>query len=337
MMKRSGILPLLLTVLALALLTGCAAKEEVVDLDAIGECYGPAVGLGALLDDVVPMEFVRLAATDGVLTPSAPGKAVNENSSAVVDYSNAKDGYIMVKWKAGGTAKLKVLIKGPTAGKGVYDSYQYNLRTDGEYEVFPLSDGSGKYTVGVYKNTSGTQYATVLTANIDVKLSDEFAPFIRPSQYVSYTSGSEAVKKAAEVCAGVTDNLEKVEKVYTYVVNNVTYDKAKAKTVKSGYLPNVDTTLKTKKGICFDYAALMSAMLRSQNVPVKLIVGYTGSVYHAWINVYSEKDGWVEGKIYFDGKQWKLMDPTFASSGKQSDQIMEYIGKGENYSAKYQY
>ena len=81
----------------------------------------------------------------------------------------------------------------------------------------------------------------------------------------------------------------------------------------------------------------MSAMLRSQGVPVKLIVGYAGDVYHSWINVYSEKDGWIEGKIYFDGKQWKLMDPTFASSGNSSDAIMEYIGNGSNYSAKYQY
>ena len=336
-MKRIGIPGFFLAALALALLVGCAAKEETVDLDATGACHGPAVGLGALLDDGVPLQFVRLAAVDGVLTPTAPGKAVQENGSAVIDYSNARDGYIMVKWKAGGTPKLKVLIKGPTAGKGVYDSYQYNLRADGEYDVLPLSDGSGKYSVGVYKNTSGTQYATVLTASIDVKLSDEFAPFLRPNQYVSYTSGSATVKKAAEVCDGAADNLAKVEKVYTHVVNNVSYDKAKAKTVKSGYLPDVDATLSTGKGICFDYAALMSAMLRSQNVPVKLVVGYTGSVYHAWINVYSETEGWIEGKIYFDGKEWKLMDPTFASSGKQSDQIMEYIGNGSNYSAKYQY
>ena len=284
------------------------------------------------------LKFVRLAeTTNTVLMPAAPGKDVKQNSSAVIDYSNAKDGYVMVMWKGGGTPKLKVLIKGPNAGKGVYDSYQYNLRPDGNYDVFPLSDGSGKYTVGVYKNTSGTQYATVLTASMDVKLSNEFTPFLRPNQYVTYNAGSETVKKAAEICAEAADNLSKVEKVYDYVVNNVIYDKVKAKTVASGYLPDVDKTLSTKKGICFDFAALMSAMLRSQNVPTKLVVGYTGGVYHAWINVWSETEGWIEGKIYFDGKQWKLMDPTFASSGKQSDQIMEYIGKGENYSAKYQY
>ena len=172
---------------------------------------------------------------------------------------------------------------------------------------------------------------------MSVSLSDEFAPFIRPNQYVTYSSDSAAVAKAAELCAGLTDNLEKVEAVYTFVVNNTVYDKEKAQTVQSGYLPNVDETLATGKGICFDYAALMSAMLRSQGVPVKLVVGYTGSAYHAWISVYSQNEGWVEGKIYFDGQTWKLMDPTFASSANSSDSIMEYIGNGSNYSAKYLY
>ena len=323
--------------MVLPLLSGCAAREELVELDAISECGGPAVDLGALSDNWVPMATMVPLAAKGVAAPTAPGTAKKDCSSAVIDYSNAKDGYIMVKWTAGGSDRIKVLIKGPTAGKGVYDNYQYNLNTAGDFEALPLSDGSGKYTVGVYKNAGGSKYATVLTASIDVKLTDELTPFVRPNQYVAYTGSSEAVAKAAEVCAGAGDNLAMVEAVYTYVVNNVTYDKIKAKTVPSGYLPNVDETLKTKKGICFDYAALMSAMLRSQGVPVKLIVGYAGDVYHSWINVYSEKDGWIEGKIYFDGKQWKLMDPTFASSGNSSDAIMEYIGNGSNYSAKYQY
>ena len=92
-----------------------------------------------------------------------------------------------------------------------------------------------------------------------------------------------------------------------------------------------------KKGICFDYAALMAAMLRSQGVPIKLVVGYTGKQCHAWVNVWSETEGWVEGMIYFNGEIWNLMDPTFASSGKQSKTIMEYIGNGKNYQEKYLY
>ena len=81
----------------------------------------------------------------------------------------------------------------------------------------------------------------------------------------------------------------------------------------------------------------MSAMLRSQNIPTKLVVGYTGTAYHAWISTYTTKSGWVEGVIFFDGTTWKLMDPTFASSGKSSDAIMKYIGDGKNYTEKYLY
>ena len=317
-----------------ALLAGCggqSAQTPAAEPEApMSEGAEPEVDLGALLDEAVPLGDAPAMST--VLKTSAPGTAVKENSSTVIDYSNAKDGYVMVKWLSGSGPRIKVLVKGPS---GV--TYQYNLRQDGQYDAFPLSDGNGGYTVGVYKNTSGTKYSTVLTASLTATLADEFAPFVRPNQYVNFTEGSAAVKKAAELCKGVTDNLAKVEKIYSYVVNHVVYDYDKAATVQSGYLPNVDDTLATGKGICFDYAALMSAMLRSQGVPVKLVVGYTGDVYHAWISVYSEKDGWIEGKIYFDGKVWKLMDPTFASGGKNSTEILNYIGNGANYSAKYLY
>ena len=95
--------------------------------------------------------------------------------------------------------------------------------------------------------------------------------------------------------------------------------------------------LSAKKGICFDYAALMAGMLRSQNVPCKLVVGYAGTAYHAWINVWTEESGWIDGAIFFDGSSWQRMDPTFASSAGRSDWIMKYIGDGENYTAKYLY
>ena len=94
--------------------------------------------------------------------------------------------------------------------------------------------------------------------------------------------------------------------------------------------------LQAKKGICFDYAALMTAMLRSQGIPSKLVVGYAGTTYHAWISVWTEENGWVDGAIFFDGHIWKRMDPTFASSGNRSDEIMDYIEHGD-YIAKYLY
>jgi transglutaminase-like putative cysteine protease len=81
----------------------------------------------------------------------------------------------------------------------------------------------------------------------------------------------------------------------------------------------------------------MAGMLRSQGVPCKLVIGYAGEAYHAWISVYVEGEGWVEGVVYFNGTSWERMDPTFASSSKESKAIMKYIGNGKNYSAKYFY
>ena len=124
---------------------------------------------------------------------------------------------------------------------------------------------------------------------------------------------------------------------YNYVVKNISYDSKKASSVTSGYLPVLDNVLKEKKGICFDYASLMTGMLRSQGVPCKMIFGYAGSAYHAWISVWTESSGWVDGAIFFNGTSWQRMDPTFASSGNQSSSIMSYIGNGKNYTAKYLY
>ena len=143
--------------------------------------------------------------------------------------------------------------------------------------------------------------------------------------------------KAAELVQNKSGDFEKMKAVYEFVVNNFTYDTQLAETVKSGYLPVVDDVLAARKGICFDYAAVMAAMLRSQNIPCKLVVGYAGTVYHAWINVYITGTGWIEKAIYFDGKSWTLMDPTFASNANSSASIMKYISNGSNYTQKYAY
>lgn len=154
---------------------------------------------------------------------------------------------------------------------------------------------------------------------------------------VNFTENSAAVSLAQQVTSGAADEIGKVKAVYEYVVGNMNYDYAKAQSVQSGYLPNVDQVLASKTGICFDYAAVMTAMLRSQDIPTKLVVGYTGDVYHAWVDVYIKEMGWVDNFIYFDGVSWKLMDPTFASSGGNTDAVKQYIGDGANYRSKYSY
>lgn len=282
-------------------------------------------------DEAVALSSGTKAALSYVVTPKASGKNVKENDDMIIDYSNVSDGYVMVKYKKSTSVKIKSQVKGP---KGVV--YTYNL-TPKKWATFPLTEGNGKYYVYVYRNVKGNMYASVGAHDFNVHMDDTMAPFKSPNQYVDYTSKSLCVKKAAKLCKGTTKEMSKVKKIYNWTLSYFKYDKKKAKTVKSGYLPNLDKVYKAKKGICFDYASTMVAMLRSQKVPAKLVIGYAGKVYHAWINVYTKKTGWVTGAIYFDGKNWNLMDPTFADSGNSSKEIMDYISNGANYTEKYVY
>ena len=107
--------------------------------------------------------------------------------------------------------------------------------------------------------------------------------------------------------------------------------------MKSDYLPVLDQVLAEKKGICSDYAAVMTAMLRSQGIPCKLVVGYLKTESHAWISIWTEETGWVDGNIYFDGTSWKRMDPTVASSRGHTQSAVDYIGNDANYTSNYYY
>ena len=179
-------------------------------------------------------------------------------------------------------------------------------------------------------------YALALSQDISVTISDEFKPFLYPNQYVWFSSDDEAVKYGEKLSDSSSGDLDYVEKVYLYITENITYDDALAASVTPGYLPDIDTTLQTKKGICFDYASLMAAMLRSQGIPTKLVVGYSGDAYHAWISVYLKETGWVDKIIEFNGKSWTLMDPTLAANNSRSS-VQKYIGDGSNYTVKYSY
>lgn len=331
LLKKRVLALLLLFVMALS---GCATSVEYTDTSSDETEEQDAWVDSVTLEEVdLEEEAVALAASPAIpdtMQPVASGTAVKSCDKAIIDYSNIQDGYVMVKYTASTTQRLKAQVKGPTT------TYTYNL-TAGKWETFPLSDGNGSYQVIVYENVSGTKYSTVTSVSFQVTLTDEFAPFLRPNQYVDYSVAVNTVAKAAELTAGKTDALSKVQAIYEFVVKNITYDKQLAATVQSGYLPVLDTVLAKKTGICFDYAALMTGMLRSQGVPCKLVVGYAGTAYHAWISVWSDETGWVEGVIYFDGTTWQRMDPTFASSANQSASIMQYIGDGKNYTVKYLY
>lgn len=267
--------------------------------------------------------------TPVVLVPEAPGAAIYGNDLVSIDASNASEGYICVTY-FGTSPKVKLQITCPNA-----TTYTYNL-TDNNMQVFPLTKDSGTYTVGAFENITGTEYSTCFRGDIPVTISNEFGPYLYPNQYVNFNADCECIGVAEELAYTADTDLEVVSNVYNYMIENIVYDSELANSVESGYLPSPDRTLTSKKGICLDYACLMSSMLRSQRIPTHLEVGYASTAYHAWISVYLSDIGWVNGIVEFDGQSWELMDPTFAASAS-SDELKEFIGDGSNYDVKYTY
>ena len=268
--------------------------------------------------------------TPKVLTPSADGVTVYQNDFASIDASNTSQGYVMVKYN-GTNEKVKLQITCPDQS-----CYTYLISDRGAYDTFPLTAGNGSYTLQVLENVAGDTYTVSLTQSINVSIEDEFLPFLYPNQYVNFHADSQAVSKGSDLAKDTYSDLDVVQNIYNYVIKNISYDTEKAQNVSYGYVPDVDDTLSSKKGICFDYAALMTSMLRSQNIPTKLEVGYSGDAYHAWISTYIDDKGWVDDIIQFDGDTWQIMDPTLAATNN-SAAVKKYVGDGSHYVVKYTY
>ena len=268
--------------------------------------------------------------TPKVLTPSADGVTVYQNDFASIDASNTSQGYVMVKYN-GTNEKVKLQITCPDQS-----CYTYLISDRGAYDTFPLTAGNGSYALQVLENVAGDTYTVSLAQSINVSIEDEFLPFLYPNQYVNFHTDSKAVSKGSDLAKDTYSDLDVVQNIYNYVIKNISYDTAKAQNVSYGYVPDIDDTLSSKKGICFDYAALMTSMLRSQNIPTKLEVGYSGDAYHAWISTYIDDKGWVDDIIQFNGDTWQIMDPTLAATN-DSAAVKKYVGDGSHYVVKYTY
>ena len=259
--------------------------------------------------------------------PDEVALPIVDASDLEIDTSHASDGYVVAHASSSTRLKLQV-SKGDT-------TYNYDLQNNGTPEVFPVNMGDGNYLFRVMKNTDGNNYVELTHAEADIALSSEFAPFLIPNQFCDYSATSACVAKARELTAGVENQGEAVKAVCEYIVANVAYDTGKARelSASTGYVPDPDSTLASGAGVCFDYASLGAAMLRSQGIPTKIVTGYVspGDLYHAWIMVYID-GSWHTAKFSVNPDTWSRVDLTFAASGST-----EFTGDGANYTDRYVY
>lgn len=268
----------------------------------------------------------------GSFTPQFRSAEFSKNAAEsdgvnFIDLSHVEEGYIGAAAENENRLKLQVACGDM--------SYNYDLPGTGEPIIVPVNMEGGSYTVRIMQNTTADRYVELFTAQTNITLADEFAPYVRPNVFCNYTKDSACVQLANELCAGAENESAAFDAIYDYISTSIAYDHNKADQLASvtGYVPNPDETLATASGICFDYASLTAAMLRSQGIPTKILTGYVSpdNIYHAWDMIYIN-GSWVSLHISAQPGQWARADMTFAANGAG-----ETIGDASAYADRYTY
>lgn len=178
------------------------------------------------------------------------------------------------------------------------DKYYYSLNNN--KENLPIQLGDGSYTVKILQNTSGNKYKVMDKSTLTVKGSNSLDVYLTSAQPVYWEGKSKLQSLTKSLTQNLKTDKEKVDAFYSYIVNNIKYDSNKINNISTDYVPQLEETIDSKLGICYDYAALFAGMLRSEGIHTKLVKGYKSDMkeYHAW------------NEVLIDGN-WVTIDTTY--------------------------
>ena len=209
-MKKNRIVVLTACTALMVSVSGCqsqkasVAESQTIAAESTAALAEEPESLAVVTVEEEAVPLYSKPAGSNVRTPQASGTTTYSNNSVTLDASNLSQGYVMVQY-TGGSSKIKVQVI-----KSGGETYTYDLNARSAYEVFPMSEGNGSYTVRVLEQVQGNQYAVKFSQDLSVSLADQFAPFLYPNQYVNFTADSSVVKKGAEVAASSADALDVV-------------------------------------------------------------------------------------------------------------------------------
>lgn len=255
-------------------------------------------------------------------TTTIEEKKVPLGVSKSIDFYRNSLGIVDVYYNTTTDKKVKLLVQHDTK------KYYYNLSNKPDFVSFPLQLGNGSYDIKIYENTVGSKYRKVQSKSGSISLKDQKVVFLNSIQQIEWYNDDVAIEFAKELLDTYKrdrypqivqrdiyglesiqlSDREKIDVFYNYVVENISYDYDKIQTLKYDYIPDIDTILDDQSGICYDYSVLLSAMLRSQGIPSKLVKGYSSftDVYHAWNEIYlSDEDRWVVVDTTFDSYMYR--------------------------------
>ena len=167
-------------------------------------------------------------------------------------------------------------------------------------------------------------YVLIVSALIVALLFSAYI-FVYKQADLSLTNGqatvwdTDTVKLANEICADCDTDEEKVKAIYSWMIHNFEYDYECEPIIQ--YF-NVKKTIKTQKGICYDFSHLFAALCRSQNISCYVVDGDKRDnfqYHHTW------------NRVYFDNSWWN-MDITFdIVQTKKHEQLYGFRKIGNPY------
>ncbi len=128
--------------------------------------------------------------------------------------------------------------------------------------------------------------------------------FVYKQEDVFLTNGqatlwdTKTTEIADEICADCNTDEEKVKAIYEWMIHNFEYDYEYNPVIQ--YF-NIHKTLRTHKGVCYDFAHLLASICRSHNIPCYVVDGdkrENVQYHHTW------------NRVYFNGSWWNI-DVTF--------------------------
>ena len=246
-------------------------------------------------------KMLALLATTAVCLLGSMLSVSAAREAAVIDVSKASEGIVSVQYTEPIKKTIKVRVE---KDKVMYDYYL----TNNDVANFPLQSGAGTYKIIVAENVSGTTFRVVKTETVKVDKLDEKKVFTNSIQLINFNGKMVSIVELNKLVAAAKTDRDKLDIIYKYMVNNFTYDFDKVDMVQATatYVPVIDSVYAAKKGICYDYASLFAAILRANNIPAKLDMGYFTKidVYHAW------------NEVLVDG-EWMIIDTTYDSQANE--------------------
>ncbi len=240
----------------------------------------------------------------------------NVFADATINTESISKGFVTVT----GSAEMVVQIS--------KDGQKYNyVLNDSNETNLPLQLGNGTYKIMILKKVNSNQYSVVDSQDVEVTTENN-TPFLNSIQLINFDESMISIQELTELLSSATTETSKVEALYDYLLEHMSYDYNKAGRVANvnNYIPVIDDTYISELGICYDMSSLFASILRHNEIPTKLIMGYTPNVptYHAW------------NEVYIDG-EWLVLDVTYDVGASEANAQFTMLKSPDLYNTAKEY